>query len=154
MDITDVIKRLEVFKREIYAEVREIVKDEKKQLLTHIANEQMYSRGEDADSAKITPAYAPSTIRYKKRKGQPTDRVTLRDTGRFHKTLKLKAKPKEAEIFSQVKYARFLLKKYGGKVLGVQRPKIDSFSQKTVMPQLTENLRKRLPSSSGNLLKR
>lgn len=51
--------------------------------------EQMYS-GMDSQDEDITldgGGYAPITIRIKKEKGQPTDRVTLKDTGAFYRGL-------------------------------------------------------------------
>ena len=35
----------------------------------------------------ITPSYKPYTVMVKEQKGQPTDRVTLKDTGDFHRSI-------------------------------------------------------------------
>lgn len=40
-------------------------------------------QGLRSDGSEITPSYSRMTIEIKKLKGQPTDRVTLRDTGAF-----------------------------------------------------------------------
>lgn len=45
---------------------------------------QLFDRGIDSWPRKIIPRYANRTVRDKQEKGQPIDRVTLRDTGIFH----------------------------------------------------------------------
>jgi hypothetical protein len=52
---------------------------------------QLFDYGEDATGMRLDVVsdiggYAPSTISIKARKGQPTNRVTLKDTGDFYKT--------------------------------------------------------------------
>lgn len=39
------------------------------------------------DGRKIEPPYTPFTQSIKREKGQPTDRVTLKDTGDFHESI-------------------------------------------------------------------
>jgi len=48
---------------------------------------QLYEEGEDSTGRKLEDiggGYSPFTIEEKTRKGQPTDRVTLKDTGAFY----------------------------------------------------------------------
>lgn len=48
---------------------------------------QLFIKGEDStgkELSKIGGSYSPFTIEEKKKKGQPTDRVTLKDTGDFY----------------------------------------------------------------------
>jgi len=48
---------------------------------------QLFLKGQDStgkDLDKIGGEYSPFTVEEKKRKGQPTDRVTLKDTGDFY----------------------------------------------------------------------
>lgn len=48
----------------------------------------------------IAPSYAPSTLKVKRRKGQPT-RVTLKDTGEFYDSIRVKADRKGASVGSE-----------------------------------------------------
>lgn len=48
------------------------------------ANRAQMDAGMKADGNEIYPPYAPLTIAIKRMKGQPTDRVTLKDTGSFY----------------------------------------------------------------------
>jgi uncharacterized protein involved in type VI secretion and phage assembly len=89
--------------------------------------EQMYF-GIDKDGKEITPGYAESTIRYKKRKGQPYDRVTLRDTGAFHKKMWAVADNDKIFIGSDVEYSDHLAEKYTDKIFGLEREANKEFS--------------------------
>ena len=48
------------------------------------ANKAQMDAGMKADGNEIYPPYAPLTVAIKRMKGQPTDRVTLKDTGEFY----------------------------------------------------------------------
>ena len=53
---------------------------------------QLFEDGETSLGVKLSSiggGYAPSTIRKKSRKGQPTNRVTLKDTGDYHRTFRV-----------------------------------------------------------------
>jgi len=54
---------------------------------------QLYDKGEDSTGRtleSIGGAYTPFTVSIKKAKGQPTDRVTLLDTGEFYASFTIK----------------------------------------------------------------
>lgn len=68
--------------------------------------------GEYGDGSKIIPSYTPFTVREKKRKLQPSNRVTLKDTGDFYKGIKADVKPKGMEIVSTEGKTKKLFDKY------------------------------------------
>lgn len=82
--------------------------------------EQLYS-GVDSENRSLG-VYSLKTILEKQRKNQPTDRVTLRDTGDFYASLYLVQKEKSFEIDSkdsdQTKVNK-LLDVYGENIFGV-----------------------------------
>ena len=47
--------------------------------------------GKDSSNTKMSPPYAKSTKKRKARKGQPTNRITLKDAGDFHASITAKA---------------------------------------------------------------
>lgn len=49
-----------------------------------ITDDQLFDKGIDGDGNKLPLPYAPFTIDIKKLLGQPTDRITLKDTGSFY----------------------------------------------------------------------
>jgi len=81
--------------------------------------EQLWS-GKASDGSRLAPPYAASTVKAKTRKRQPTDRVTLKDTGAFHDSIKARPERKYLSVQSQhnVKgydLAEHLNKRYGGR---------------------------------------
>lgn len=81
--------RLRAFKERIPDMLEDIVMSKQDVIVSAIADDQLYRRGINGKGEKIMDyaPYKPSTIRNKLRKGQPTTRVTLRDTGAFHQSM-------------------------------------------------------------------
>ena len=109
-------------------------------IVKYNSDKQMYEKGEDSRGLSIRPAYKPITIRIKKRKGQPTDRVTLRDTGRFHKSLKVIPYEEYVEITTDIEYAKYIFKKYGDDVLGIQEELLKEFVVNYVIEELKKEV--------------
>ena len=65
------------------------VRFNEEEILALNTENQLFDRGIDSWPRKIEPRYAPRTIRDKQDKRQPTDRITLRDTGEFHGNFKI-----------------------------------------------------------------
>lgn len=79
---------------------------------------QMYS-GRNSEGDPITPTYTRLTVAYKKRKGQPADRVTLRDTGDFYKGIYAKLEGTSITVGSTDDKAKLLEEKYGEEIFGL-----------------------------------
>lgn len=80
---------------------------------------QLFEKGIDSAGKKITPPYRPLTIRMKRAKGQPTNRVTLQDTGAFHRSFYLTKGKDFVEINARDPKTKKLLVKYGEDVKGL-----------------------------------
>lgn len=59
-----------------------------KEVIEYNTKDQLFNQGIDSNG-KVLPPYAPSTIAYKRQRGQPTDRTTLKDTGEFYGSFNL-----------------------------------------------------------------
>jgi len=57
------------------------------ELLIELNQSQLYDLGQDSEGASLG-SYSPYTIKIKQLKGQPTNRITLYDTGEFYKSFK------------------------------------------------------------------
>ena len=81
--------RLRAFKDNLPMYLEDIVRDKEDVIVSAIADDQLYRRGINGRGEKIMSymPYTAKTIQNKKRKGQPTTRVTLRDTGAFHESM-------------------------------------------------------------------
>ena len=108
---------------------------------------QMYA-GKDSAGVKMVPPYTASTKKQKRKKGQPINRVTLKDTGAFYASLMADATPQGLIVGSDhlVKgfdLASFLDGRYGhpASIYGIA-------------PQYYKRLLKRsIPMFSRNVLK-
>jgi hypothetical protein len=108
--------------------VRESLEEEKK--YTVDLNREQLSRGMNADETPIEPGYKPRTVAIKKRKGQPFDRVTLKDTGDFHRGMKLSTFQKEFVLSSTDWKINILVPKYGARIFGVPQSKKHELQQR------------------------
>lgn len=80
-------------------------------LITDMNAQQLYE-GKRSDDSEITPEYKPYTKQVKQGKGQPTDRVTLRDTGEFYDELRVKTSNGRSEVYNINWKAQQLEEKY------------------------------------------
>lgn len=72
-----------------------------------------------ADGTEILPTYTDLTIQIKQEKGQPTDRVTLRDTGDFQNQVTTTVTDEFVTTDSTDEKSEKLQKKYGEKIFGL-----------------------------------
>lgn len=141
---SDARKRIEELRDSFNALMKEAFKEQEKLIIKYNAEEQMYKLGEDKKGSAIRPAYSPMTIRLKKAKGQPTNRVTLRDTGKFHKTLIVTPYDTYVEISSNLEYSKYLFKKYGDDILGIQEELLEDFVKLYVLPKIEQEAKNKL----------
>lgn len=132
--------RLRKFKEILDRELTdEILQNE--DLIISMIQDQLYS-GLDGYSLNIKPPYALSTIRKKIRKGQPVDRVTLRDTGDFYKSLHVAFDNDGFYIASSDQELSGILKsKYGSPILRLSNENLNALIWKVIRPSLTEKMR-------------
>jgi hypothetical protein len=78
--INGLIKSLENID-EIILEITE--EPETQKFLIDVIQDQLYNTGEDGNGLSLGE-YSPVTVQIKRRKGDPTDRITLVDTGEFY----------------------------------------------------------------------
>ena len=116
-----------------------------KSLMTLIVSlntqDQLFEKGIRADGTPITPEYTPFTISIKREKGQPTDRVTLKDTGEFYDSF-VAYVDSSADIIINSNPLKVdengletnLLFKYGEKVEGLTQQNLDIITQKLIVP--------------------
>ena len=88
----------------------DVIKDNSKLILDE--NRSQLFDGLDKDGKEIVPEYTPTTVSIKREKGQPTDRVTLRDTGDWQDAMFLEVKGNEILTDSSDWKTDELLKKY------------------------------------------
>jgi hypothetical protein len=123
---------------------REVTEQRTDEILTLNVENQLYNRGVDNLDASLGQ-YSESYKKIKKKKGQRTDHVTLRDTGKFQNLFKVKAKKDEAEIYSSDKKSIWLINRYGREIFGLTDDNlqlmIDTFYKNAIMNAIKKALR-------------
>nr|DAD77816.1 MAG TPA: hypothetical protein [Myoviridae sp. ctlRg1] len=105
--------------------------------------DQMYS-GYDGRGKKIEPEYTPFTVSIKRQKGQPTDRVTLRDTGDFHSSLRVEFDEGGFYVTSDDSKAAELLEKYGTNIFRLSNQNLTILIREYIRPVFAEKLKELL----------
>ncbi|MBO9151927.1 hypothetical protein ACFOTA_06900 [Chitinophaga sp. GCM10012297] len=81
--------------------------------------EEQLNAGKRKTGGRIKPEYRPATKAIKRKKGQPTDRVTLKDTGFFHASLFLVVGQNDFGVVSTDRKGPWLVDKYGESIFGL-----------------------------------
>lgn len=97
--------------------------------------------GLDGYLKSIKPPYAQRTIKKKLRKGQPVDRVTLRDTGEFYASFYIEFDADGFRVVSNDEKAKFLLAKYGEQILRISNGDFNYFIREYIRPILMKRLK-------------
>ncbi len=110
--------RLRAFRDSLPGILEDAVRSKEEVIVSAIADNQLYRRGINGRGEKIMDyaPYAPSTIKKKRKKGQPTSRVTLKDTGDFHRSMYLEYDPDGFYVTASDHVTPFLVSKYGGAI--------------------------------------
>ena len=141
--ITSLIGKLEDYRDNIYSYL-EAATIEAEDTIIDMNISQLYDSGERRDGTKITPAYAPETVAIKKKKGQPTNRVTLRDTFDWQASFWVQFYPDGFEIKASDWKTERLVAKYGDGILGLQDEMVKVLCENYYLPRLITELRKTL----------
>lgn len=141
--ITNLIGKLSHFRDNINTYMEAITMDAEDTIIDMNIS-QMYDKGEKRTGEKITPEYAPATVQIKKKKGQPTNRVTLRDTFAFQSSIWVQYYVDSFEIKADDWKTEQLVQKYGEEILGLQDPMVKILIDNFYRPSLLNELKKQL----------
>lgn len=104
---------------------------------------QLYEHGITAYGVQIHyyRPYKPRTVALKKKKGQPYDRVTLKDTGDWYGSIKGKTKSEYFEINGDTPYQEYLLKRYGNSILGLTDENLSVLLTEKIRPEVIQKIK-------------
>lgn len=83
------------------------------------ANQEQLYDGLLSSGYEIEPEYSQRTIEIKELKGQPTDRVTLQDTGEWYKGITVEAQNGRVIVDNTDGKTNDLKEKYSSRILGI-----------------------------------
>lgn len=123
-----------------------VVTDNKVKILDLNRNVQMYEEGTNSLGVSIMDyrPYHPLTIQIKSEKGQPTDRVTLRDTGDFQQSFTLTADNQGFTIDADDWKRDELVEKYGEDIFGLTEENKIKVASEILLPELINKVKETL----------
>lgn len=138
MPFTQLINNLKDFEDSIEDLIIELVDEQKAIELNSL---EQLAKGKDANADPIAPKYTPFTVRIKRAKGQPTDKVTLFDTGDFYEGFKVVKSDDEFYLTSTDEKTEKIKAKYGEDIFGLTEESKDILN-KELLPELLKAFRK------------
>lgn len=135
--------RLRTFRDNLPLYLEDAVMAKEKEIVSAIADDQLYRRGINGREEKIMDyaPYAPRTIVEKMRKGQPTTRVTLRDTGEFHRSMFVVFDSDGFYVTSNDEKAKWLIQKYGETIFRLTNKNFTRLVRVHVRREIAKRLR-------------
>lgn len=142
--IRNLTYRLRAFKEALPFLLGDIIKAKEGVIVSAIANDQLFKRGITGRGVKIMDyaPYAASTIRAKKKKGQPTTRVTLRDTRAFHQAMFVVFDEDGFYITSEDPKTEELRAKYGDDIFRLTNENFNRILRNHIRKELVNRLKK------------
>lgn len=146
--ITDLRKRVADFNEALTSGrlIQNIIWENEAYIVDMNAEEQLFEQGINRLGVEISDyaPYSPVTIEIKEAKGQPTNRVTLRDEGDFESSFFLEAGDKQFEIKASDFKTEDLIKKYGRQILGLTDENIAILIWQYIYPDLMDEAKKQI----------
>lgn len=136
--------RLRAFKDNLPMYLEDIIRDKEDVIVSAIADDQLYRRGINGRGEKIMSymPYTAKTIQNKKRKGQPTTRVTLRDTGAFHKSMFVVFDSEGFYVTASDEKTEELVKKYGEEIFRLTDKNFTRIVRSHIRKELVKRLKR------------
>lgn len=116
-------------------------------IVDYNTNKQLDRKGEDSKGKKLFPKYTKAYARIRVKKGLQVDHVDTHFTGKFHASITVEAREDEFVIRSNVEYDKYLVKKYGEDILGVQEQYLQEFVNNYLHPALKTMINDKLAKS-------
>lgn len=136
--------RLRAFKDSLPMLLEDIVRDKEDIIVSAIADDQLYRRGINGKGKKIMDymPYTATTVRIKKKKGQPTTRVTLRDTGDFHNSMFVVFDAEGFYVTASDDKTPELIEKYGDEIFRLTDKNLTRIIRSHIRKELVKRLKK------------
>lgn len=136
--------RLRAFKDSLPMLLEDVVRSKEDVIVSAIANDQLYRRGINGKGEKIMDymPYTAKTIKNKRKKGQPTTRVTLRDTGAFHESMFVVFDSEGFYITASDEKTQDLVEKYGKEIFRLTNKNFTRIIRSHIRKELAKRLKR------------
>ena len=138
--LDDLINHLKTFESRLFEIIEEVIRENEGIIMEMVSEDQLYERGIDGDGVEIASyaPYASLTVEIKQLKGQPTNRVTLRDTGDFHYSFYIRYTSDGFEITAADWKTEGLIKGYGEAIMELTDDNFKDIALNYVLPKLNK----------------
>lgn len=135
--------RLRKFKELLPEHLEKLIRENETVIISMITEEQLYEHGINGKNVPIMSymPYTERTIKNKIYKGQPYDRVTLKDTGAFYKDFYVECDSEGFTIRSSNNKADELEEKYGLLIYRLTNSNFTVFVREYLRPELQKLLK-------------
>jgi hypothetical protein len=143
LSVRNLVNKLRKFKSILGQELKDEILRHEDVIVKMITQDQLYELGIEGRGIEIMSyrPYKPRTIKKKIKKGQPTNRVTLKDTGSFYASLHVEFDDDGFYVTSTQDKAEFLLKRYGKTIFRLTDDNLKILLYDYIRPSLTEKMK-------------
>jgi len=140
--VTEFLRKLKLLEGSINLSLQQSV-DSNKNVLIDQQTDKQFDKGKDSFNVNIVPEYTNFTKSIKIGNRQPIDRVTLKDTGKLYKSIRIQTTKNNMVISANVEYFKKLVAQYKtNKLLGIQDEAMQEFIKKYTYPVVKTNFNK------------
>lgn len=144
--IKNLVYRLRKFKDILSEELKNEIMKHEDVIIQMVVRDQLYDQGIEGRGISIMSyqPYTARTIQIKQRKGQPYDRVTLRDTGEFYSSLHVEFDDDGFYVTSTDDKAKYLLARYGKTIFRLTNQNFTELLRNYIIPELQQKLKEKM----------
>lgn len=141
--LRNLVYRLRKFKSVLDSELKNEILRHEDVIIKMVTQEQLYEKGIEGRGIEISSysPYKPRTIKKKIRKGQPYDRVTLKDTGEFYASLHVEHDDEGFYVTSSDDKSQYLLKRYGKTIFRLTDENLKVLLHDYIRPSLKQKMK-------------
>lgn len=139
------IKALKDVQENIFEYLKKAV--DKHKNLFEDANIEQLEQGILNNGEEITPPYRPLTIQIKRIKGQPTNKVTLKDSGDFHRSIIVELESGGIGFDATDYKTTDLEKKYTINILGITDDNLKEILESTILEELIHIIKQEIQNA-------
>jgi len=136
LEIVEELKTIETSRNEI---IERVLRENEEIVVEYVSENQLFEKGEDGQGRSLGN-YTFATMQIKQRKNQPTDRMTLRDTGEFHRRFYIEFSPNGFSIRSSDDKEEMLKDEHGESIMDINDENLTDLMENYVMPELMKML--------------
>lgn len=137
-ELLELIAKLKALEAGLKDTIIEVLRENESIIVEMNSQNQLFEQGITRDGVSIADyaPYSPITIEIKKEKGQPTNRVTLRDEGDFEQSFYLEITETGFEIKASDWKTADLVVYYGEEILGLTDDNLQDLLKSYILPEL------------------